>query len=244
MLLRTVIFVLLNCALLSIPLFAQIKLRQERIDSLLIVLPILHIDTGRIQVLNDLSYTASSIGEAEKGIIWANQALALSKKISFKKGEAMAYNNLGANNWVMHDYLKEQKFLLQALNINQLLRDTTEIARTIRNIGNIYETEYNYLKALEYYQKALFLANKINNEADAMSYIANIANIYDALKNYPKALEFYQQYVNFYTKNNVQSPLGGLFRRMGLVYANQGEFLKALEYEKKGLIMVRSMQGF
>ncbi len=226
--------VLVN-VLFNIPLFAQYKVRQERIDSLMTVLSKSQNDTNKVCLLTDLSNTASSIGEAEKGLTWANQALSLAIQLSYKKGEAKAYNALSANYWVKHDYLTEQKYLLSALSIHQELNNRAEIAKTIRSIGDIYETEYNYPKALEYYKQALTYIDDDNWDLDI--FLAYVANIYDSEKQYKEALVYYQKAIKFCFSHNKVPAVGGHYRRIGLVFANQGDFINALKYEKKGFFI-------
>ncbi len=249
-LMTRIISVLIMHVLLHVQPYAQTKLHNEKIDSLVKILPKLQNDTSKVLILNELSYTAASIGEAKEGLDWANQGLLLAIQLSYKKGEAKAYRALGANYWVKHEYLTEQKFLLGALGIYQNLNDRVEIARTFRSIGDIYETEFNYPKALEYYQKSLLIAQEIHSPGDQIAYFSYIANVYDAEKNYSKALSYYQQAIKMCLDSINSSDthgLGGLLRRTGLVYANQGNFDKALECEKKGLdinMLLKNEKGY
>ncbi len=215
---------------------------MERIDSLLNLLPASINDTNKVILLNDLSFNYKSI-HPDTGLLYGQQAIDLSVKLGFKKGEADALLAMAANYWVKHDYVTEEQCLRRQLDINKALDNKQEIARTIRNIGDIYETEYNYPKALSYYKEALAIAEKINNSRWILNCQASIANICDLQKNYAEALEYFQKCVQYCEATNNTIDLAGYLRRAGLVLAEQGNYNKALEYEKKSLSLFKSLKN-
>src|SRR5688572_24218449 len=62
------------------------------IDSLRQALNLATSDTGRIWAMNNLG---RNVPNSDSAIVFVRQAIALSHKIGFVKGEAEAYNNLG-----------------------------------------------------------------------------------------------------------------------------------------------------
>ena len=73
-----------------LPLFAT---AQNKIaDSLLKILPAAKTDTQRVKIYNNLS-TRFTNSHTDKGLAYANQALALSQRIKYLKGEGDAYYN-------------------------------------------------------------------------------------------------------------------------------------------------------
>src|SRR5215204_3722115 len=61
------------------------------IDSLTKVLQTQEMDSNKINTLNELSHSYLREGNFTNAIHFANQALALAKKVKFKSGEANSY---------------------------------------------------------------------------------------------------------------------------------------------------------
>ena len=92
---RLVLIFLLSGLAVS-PAFAQLKLGQATLDSLLAQLPKTKPDTNRVNLLYRISFTYIRI-EPNTGISYANQCLALAQQLKWKKGIVNAYNALGTN---------------------------------------------------------------------------------------------------------------------------------------------------
>ena len=67
---------------------------QSRVDSLTIILATLKDDTGKVDVLNKLSFELN-YSDAATAEEYALQALSMGKRLNFSKGELQAYYNLG-----------------------------------------------------------------------------------------------------------------------------------------------------
>ena len=107
-------------------LFAQSN-DQQLIDSLLVVLP-KTADTSKINILNRLSYQYSLI-DTKKGILYGNEALILSQKKSWKKGEAISNFNIGENYFKGSNYDVSIAYLNKSLLIFTTLNNQKWIAK-------------------------------------------------------------------------------------------------------------------
>src|SRR5687768_761785 len=87
------------CMSISICVLAQ----QQRIDSLLHLLKETKADTGRSILLAQISYHYLQL-KADTAFPIALEALTLSRKIKFRKGEAQAENQLGNIYWLFGNY--------------------------------------------------------------------------------------------------------------------------------------------
>src|SRR4030095_2553989 len=72
------------------------KSGQERLDSLLAEIPSAKEDTGKVNLLVDLSFTYNSI-DPDQGINYGKEALDLAEKLKWKKGIADANRTIGVN---------------------------------------------------------------------------------------------------------------------------------------------------
>ena len=118
-------------------------------------------DTGRILLLAELSFQLHE-SKPDTALLLALEAIALSKRIGFKKGEAASLNRIGNAFSVLGNDPKAMECFLQALKINEKINNIDGVARNLGNIGNIYREQGDYRKALEYTFRSKDLAEKDN----------------------------------------------------------------------------------
>lgn len=116
-------------------------------------------DTSRVLTLANLSFTYID-SKPDTMMILALQALELSRKISFVKGEAVSLNRIGGAYNSFGNYLKALDCFLQALKINEKINNLEDKQRNLANIGLIYANQEDYRQALEYYFKAKPIARR------------------------------------------------------------------------------------
>jgi tetratricopeptide (TPR) repeat protein len=207
---------------------------MELIDSLLNVLPTLQNDTGKVKALNQLAFRYFTY-YPEKGLYYGDQGRALAVKLGWKKGEAKAYNAIGANYWAENNFIKSQDYYLKSLKINEKLNDYQEVARNLHNIGDIYEIEYNYPKALEYYKKSLGLSISVHDTFAIYGTEGNIAEVYKAQKNYIAATGYLNDAIKIAMQQRWQRLQGADIVDLGAVQAEQGNFTVAVKDEQTAL---------
>ena len=115
------------------------SLEHER-DSLKLSLQNEKNDTGRVLTLANLSFTYIE-SKPDTGMIMALQALELSRKIAFAKGEAVSLNRIGNAYSSFGNYPKAMEVLLQALQINEKINNIDGKHRNFNNIGLIYNAQ-------------------------------------------------------------------------------------------------------
>src|SRR5687767_14534129 len=107
-------------------------------------------DTTRVLLLADLSFEYLD-SKPDTTLSLALEALALSRKIRFVKGEAVSLNRISNAYRQFGNYPKSMEYLLQALKINEKINNRDGLRRNINNLGLIYFDQGDYRKALEYY---------------------------------------------------------------------------------------------
>lgn len=117
-------------------------------DSLNIVLNHTTNDTVRVQLLALLSYNYF-VSSPDSGLEYGTRGLNLSKKISYKKGEADCQFALGTNYWVLGNYEKCFEAETQALHIYEELKDNKDIIKVLDARATFYRDGGDYQKALE-----------------------------------------------------------------------------------------------
>src|ERR1035438_5906018 len=180
------ILTLLTIILLTINVTAQ---NQHKVDSLSDALkkhdaakkelgskvPAMY-DTTAANLLYDLS-TAYWGNNPDKAMEYANQCLALSEQIGYKKGIGNAYSSMGNINKNKGDYLPAMELHKKALKIREEIGDKKGIAGSYNNIGTIYYGQGNYPEALKIYFAALKMNEESGNKLWQSYNLGNIGNI-------------------------------------------------------------------
>lgn len=157
-------------------------------DSLLQVLPAA-TDTSRVQLLNQIGFTASNSDPA-MSFKYAKEALELARQLSFKRGESTALGIIGTFYERFGDYALALDYKLQALKISEQINSRSSQARSYNSIGILYFRQKKYEKALEYYEKALQLAQEQKLTEASAVYLLNIGEVYQEMGEYDKAVAY------------------------------------------------------
>ncbi|MVM40940.1 tetratricopeptide repeat protein [Spirosoma sp. HMF3257] len=217
-----------------VPAFAQPKAGQARLDSLLTELPRAKTDTNRFRLLywitNEYYYSKS-----REGINYARQALALARRLTWKKGMASAYTILGNQYLMKSDYPQALTAYLSGLKIAEELKDKNMISALTGNVGFIYMLLTNYSQALIYSKKALKGYEELGDKEKLASALSIVGYVYSNQGDYAKALDYELKSVKLFKDIGSQSLDENSFNNLGLDYLNMADYPKALTYLQKGL---------
>jgi two-component system NtrC family sensor kinase len=234
MLSRLLLICFLFCSGLR-PAFAQPKTGQARLDSLLAELPRAKPDTNRVKLLNAISYEYHNSNSSE-GINYAKQALALARRLTWKKGIAYTYAILGGYYSSKSDYPKALAAQLSGLKIAEELKDKTVLAGITGNVGIIYATLANYPPALAYFEKALKGHQELGDKVWVVFWLNNIGDVYSEQGEYAKALDYQLKSLKLNEAMGFRSlSKEDHFNSVGLAYLNLTDYSPALTYLQTGL---------
>lgn len=205
---------------------------QKTIDSLLNVLKQNSNDTNSANCLNQLASEYKS-NEPQKAKEFAEKALSLSQKISYKKGIANSYHLYGMIHSNLSDNDKAMEYYMLSLKINEELGNKKGMSTSYNNIGSIYFHEGNYEKALKYYLISLEIDELLNEEKGMASSYNNVGLIYWAQSNFDKAQDYFQKAVTIYAQMKDKKGLGGAYSNIGGVAYYKGKPDVAILYFQK-----------
>ena len=231
-----VFFVIMLCwsaiSLFTLPVFAQ-KQGQSLIDSLLKELPGNKKDTDKVEILSKLSFEYRDVN-ADQGIKYGEQALALAEQKKWKKWIARADNSIGGNYNSKSDFPKAMEYYLKALTINEDLNDSAGIATNSVNIGIIYFVQSNFDKALDYYFKALPLNTSLNTKREAQ-----MKALKEAMSGQkaPDSMLAGKQKALAKQLREGKKELASNLADIGIVYSSTEEYPKAMGYYQKALVI-------
>ena len=186
-------------------------------------------DTGRVILLAELSYQLHET-KPDTAMILALEALSLSRRIGFEKGEAGSFNRVGGAYSIIGNYPKAMEAFLQALKINEKINNQDGIQINYNNIGNLYISQEDYRQGLDYYFKAKMLAEQLNNKRSLSIHCTNIAGAYHRLKIYDSAMQYAQQANDIAYKINFGRMVGSSLLVLGRIHFEKGQTSSALEH--------------
>lgn len=219
--------------LLSLCLIAQWlpaqRSTQEKIDSLMALLPAAKEDTNKVNIFNHLSYNYPYIDPA-KGLEFGNQAFYLATKLKWTKGIANAHAAIGGNYANKAEYAKALEHEFEALKIYEQLKDPARQAVMLRNLAIVFRTSKNFEKALEYNNKSLALYRSINDKEGVAAVYSNMANVYYSMKEKDKVIEYNMKALQIYEETRNMAGVARITGNIANFYAEYGDYGKAMPY--------------
>ncbi|MBC7891632.1 MAG: tetratricopeptide repeat protein [Sphingobacteriaceae bacterium] len=203
-------------------------------DSLLRRLPQVR-DTAKVNVLNQLS-KQYWFADSGKTMRYAREAIGLAQTLDFKKGIALAYNNVAVGYYLRNDYANALRFYEKAVALNEELGNRKGVGDAFNNMGLVYWKLSNYSKAVAYYLRSLNIDEQRGDQAGVAASLDNIGTIYDEQGDYRAALTYYFRALKLEEK----MPAGDINRGMtlnniGTAYLHQKRYPDALAYFSRSL---------
>lgn len=229
--------VLLVLFILIIPtqsLLSQ-KQGQEKLDSLLKVLPNAKKDTAHVSLLAELSKSIQATNP-EKGIKYGERGVKLAKELDWKRGIADNNVSIGLNYALgKSEFTKSKLYFDKALKTYEELDLKLELGKTLVNIGIVYQNQSLYDNAIENYEKALDIFERLKDKERIASTLGNIGFVYRSQSDYANALEYYQRSLSMFEKLGNKSGIATNLGNIGMIYDYQSDFTRALEYYNKAI---------
>ncbi len=210
-----------------------VKAQSQEIDSLLSLLSAHpNEDSLRVTDLNELAYRYNTFNPAQ-GLLKAQEAYQLAKKVGFSAGESRALRNIANTYRVTGDYNKALEILLKQLEVDEKTNIPDKLASTLMNIGILHHQQKDYKKALPYYLQSdsIIRVNKIAN----LNYFSfqNLGELYEQMGKLDSAFFYYQKSLTraYELKNNYY--IGATISGLGNCYVKNNDKEKglALYYE-------------
>ncbi|MEO8862155.1 MAG: tetratricopeptide repeat protein, partial [Ginsengibacter sp.] len=174
--------------------------------------------------------------DLQKAIDYATQAGQISRKINFKKGEALALKNIGIANYYQGNNLEALSNYQKALTIFQSSGDDIGVSNIESNMGAIYMNQGNDTKALEYFLKSLQVAELTGDKLRIITPTINIGAIYSRNDStLDRALTYYMKALPTAMELNDSDAIGTISLNVGEIYSNLNRDSLAFYYLKKSL---------
>ncbi len=204
---------------------------QSAIDSLKQLLNDAKSDSEKVLLLNQLSHQYFQTQDKNVGV-YASEAIAIAKKISFEKGLAEALYNHGKYEMGIHKlYSAAAIDFIDAQSHFENLNDTLGLANCYMQLGVIsYMLQY-YEDAIKDFSQSLSLnqipdiQNGVSNYLMAISF-SELNDTLNGKKYFEKALKVYNQ-------NNYKHGIVECYSYMGKMYVDANNLTEGQEYFDK-----------
>ena len=130
------------------------------------------------------------LGEYGKAREYHEKALALSNEIGDRRGEEVAYSNLGTLSLSLSNHEEANEYLQTALSIAKEIGNKKGEASCLGNLGSLCQNLGDFVTASEYYEKALAISKDICDCTTEAVHYANMGTVLECLGEYAKAEEY------------------------------------------------------
>lgn len=192
-------------------------------------------DTSKVNELLTLSKENLS-SDLLKAIDYSKEAMDLSIKIDFKKGEALALKMIGIAHYYQGNNLEALNFYKQSLNVFSLIRDDNGVSNLQNNIGAIYMNQGDDAKALDYFLQSLQRAEKTGDKLRILTAMTNVGAVYSHNDStLEKSLIYDLKALPLAKQLDDKQAIGTITVNIGSIYSLQGKDSIALIYLKQSL---------
>jgi tetratricopeptide (TPR) repeat protein len=202
--------------------------QQNRADSLLHLIRQNNNDTAKINLLHDLFFEYE-FEDREKALELVLEALSLSQKINYIKGQVQSNTYLGYLEQDIGNIEKALSYHKRSLKIAEDNNYLPGIAISIGNIGSVYHEHCDYPQALFYYLKSLKIDEGLNDKQAISTDYGNIGLVYYDQGNLEKAKEFYLKALDLDKALGNKAAIAQHSGNLASLYHQQEDFLKALK---------------
>ncbi|EKU99551.1 tetratricopeptide repeat protein [Leptolyngbya sp. PCC 7375] len=132
---------------------------------------------------------------------WLEESIALEYLLDKSQKIAQTDPIVEANRFLQQGFQRYQlsqfrdaiTFWEQALPLFEAIEDRRGQARTLGNLGNVYNNLSDYHQAIIYYEQALLLFEAIEDRQGQARTLNNLGSVYDNLSDYRQAIIYYEQ---------------------------------------------------
>jgi len=215
---------------------AKVFAQGERATNLEQMLKTAPLDTNRINILNQLSFKYL-VSQPNLSKRYAQQALEFSRTLHFIKGEIVALNRLGENEFRQSNYANAVEYCTQSLKLAEQQHDTVNMAMAYRVLGNTHTFGFKqYEQALAYQLDVLKIYQKKKDKRNIASTYGNITWIYASTNQHlAEAHRLADLGVQIADSLGDKQLLSYNFNSKGLIYFQEGKLDSALKYLEASL---------
>jgi len=218
----------------SLPVLClQVARAQDVVDSLAKAYQKNKQDTTLVQLLNEKAIIKELQTHPDSGLLHTRQALAISRRIHYKRGEVQSLA-------VMANFLNEigdlpgsLRVTFEVLPMATALKDYANIAGCYNTLGLTYSTLKNDPKALEYYRKGLAIALQGHLGIQTVIEYNNTSRVFLDMNQLDSALWYTNKAYALSLQKHLYRDIGFLIRNFGIIQYKKGNYAHSIDFFRK-----------
>lgn len=214
--------------------------QPSKVDSLKNVIASEKIDTIKVNQLNSLAYLLR-YNEPLESKLYCQQALTLSRKLGFVRGEGISLSSLGMLAYVDNDWDSAVQYFQESMEAYSSLNDLTKQIEILGNLGNVYSDSGQPRRALEMSKQALDLSHRLGDSLVLAQNYFWIGTVYNSLGDNKKAFQYSTQSLEIYQKIDKKEKIWSVYNSLGIIHDDLGMYPEALEYYLTALSIVEEL---
>jgi len=211
---------------------------------------LLNHDREKGRCLNNLGAYYSKQDNYGSALSSYEKALNIAIERNYTEDVAISFLNLGGTWSDLGNYERSLEYLKKALNLDIGLRDKSNVAKDLNNIGiairlkGLNNDRREDLKDAEKaFRQSLEIAEEVGDRSLETQVLNNIGSIYADLYQFYDALNCFKQAASIAEKNNDDSYLGMVYNNIGITYSNLNNYEESSRYYDLALELSSTYKG-
>lgn len=176
----------------------------------------------------------------DKAILLSDSALRINKRINQRKGTIENLNTLGTLHWRKGNYVRAIQCYSQSIDfMNE--KEGLNMARTLNNIGIIYQEQGLNNRAIDEYLKALKIVTKDSITQGVAFLNNNIGVVYNDLEEQHLAIHHFNKADSIFTLLNMPKNAAMTLNNIAGAYLKLTNYDTALLFYKSSLVKSKSL---
>jgi signal transduction histidine kinase len=210
-------------------------------DSLRRQLSLAGSDTSRVLILADLCFYYRNTN-VDSSLYYGQEALELSRKTKFVRGEAETLVRLGLSYREKGNLPKSLELLFRAMNISQEHGYYKTLANAYRRIAHVYRDLGEYNRSVSYSRLALDTDLRINNQRGIATEYMNLSISYQLMGNIDSTRYYVRK--GYEMSEHIADLMTEIYRVLGSVEVMDGNWNKAVDWYGQGIEYGRSINDY
>jgi two-component system, NarL family, sensor kinase len=174
-------------------------------------------DSVRVSVLDELCYTYTVVNQ-DTAIRFGTEAVALARKIKYKKGLGLALSDLGVAYFYKASLPEAIEVWKEAQQIRGEIGDEAGVASVNVKLGAAYFKQGDFKQSIESQARALRAFEKLNHVVGQTSALNNIAAVFEHQQEYAQALEYHRKSLMLARSSQNNESIGTSFLNIGNIF--------------------------
>ncbi len=192
------------------------------------------IQISKSKLWMNIGFTYYYLNKLDQSIEAFYKSLAIAENHRDLKTIADVKTNIANVEIDLEELESAERNLKQVLLLQNELRDSADIGRTLNTLGYIYRISGDNNLALDHYKRALYIRIASKDRIGEAACYNNIAYIHRSGKHFEKAIEYYDKAIAIYEEENALNGIALLYGNRANCYLEIDEIEQALSNAHRG----------